>query len=406
MFFKKQGGVVASSGIAFGSAAAQAVQGLSGVREAAARARAAVGTAKPALAVVFASATYGDLDEVLRSVARELGDVPIVGGTAAKRVFGPDAAFEQGISVSVIGGDGVRAAVESAPIYSPEMIAVVPAGERLAAAAKLAAADGYEHHTCLAFAPGAIVDGELFIAASRRGVGPDAQLAGGMSGDEMTYDRMRIFADGGIHADRAVLASLFTHAPVGVVAGHGWKPVGDVRTVTASEGMWLRALDGKPAFEVWEADARAAGAQPPPGHGFDVVLYYGHNHCLGVMDHGVVRAAHAIRNDGAVLLAGHVPEGARVRVLQAVHRNLLEGSQHAAQSAKAAAGGTVVGALSFTCVGRIGALGEALVREHAAVERALGAPTGGACVYGEIAGQRGFADAFHNSSVVVVALPA
>jgi hypothetical protein len=400
--------------IAFGSASSDAGVGVDAAKDAAARARLALRGAAPALAVVSVSAAYEDLDQISRVLAAQLGDdVPVIGGTAAGAVIGPGKVSSRGVSVVLVGGDGIRVATATAPLASGDLVEVVPAARQLAEAAEGAARDGFGEFACLVFAPGPFIDGEALVAGLRKGAGARVLLAGGITGDELTFDRARVFAGGELRNDRIVLAGLFTKKRLGIAARHGWRPAGPSHIVTRSEGPLLLTLDGRPALEVWLDDVRAAGGTPPEG---DALLVYLVNHWelgialgsgrdLSAAAEFVVRAPFGVAAEGVVRMSASLPEGATVRIMHASPDDLLEASTAAATSAREAAGGKVVGGLVLACTGRIPALAGKFPAETKGVETVLGAPIGGTCVYGEIARTKTDVDAFFNTTIVVVAFP-
>jgi hypothetical protein len=423
--------------IAFAAAIATSSVAADGATEAASRARAMLRGAPPVLAFAFASASYDDgLDAVPDALERELGRVPVAGGTAGGAMFDQSGVETRGVLVVLLGGDGVRAMTATAPIASPELMDVVPAGARVLAAADAAAADGYEEALCLAFAPGGRVDGESLVAAVRKGTATRTQLAGALTGDDFTFDRARVFADGGARADRALLAGVFTKSSVGIAARHGWRPSGPPRVVTRTDGAWVVAIDGRRAIDAWLGDVRAADGRPPSGR-TELCAFLANHWELGVhlaarsaaassIDgparspgsapsalpvrgrhplETLLRAPVALRDDGAVLLTGGVTEGTRVRVMRASPQDMLDAASEAAEVARERVGGHASGVLLLSCAGRFAALGERFGEEPSAIARALDAPVAGACVFGEIARAHREIDAFHNATAVVIAWP-
>jgi hypothetical protein len=262
-------------------------------------------------------------------------------------------------------------------------------------------------------ADGQTVDGEALVAAVRKGAGARAQLAGALTGDDLTFDRPRVFFGDELRDDCVVVTGLFTNTPVGIAARHGWAAVGPTRTVTRADGIHLCELDGRAALDVWLEDARRAGATPPLDKK-DLALYLANHYEIGVAhEHAtddkrelVARAPFGFRADGAIELSASIPDGTHVRVLHASRGDLLRASSEAATSAVLRAGSPVSGALVLACTGRLAALGDAFAQEPAGIRLALGAPIGGACVFGEIARNVRDTDAFFNTTAVVVAFAA
>jgi len=407
----------------FGSGMSTAASAVVAAQEAARQARVPLQTETPELAIVFASVSYPDVGAVPATLSAELGNIPIVGGTAGACVFSSEQVAPRGVSVVLLGGAGIAVASHAAERVSPDVVEAVPAAERIAQAADEAAARGFPHYACLVFAPGIFTDGEALVAAVRKGAGARAQLAGGLTGDDLTMDRAKVIASGELRSDRIVLTGLFTERPIGIAARHGWMPVGPQRTVTRTEGIHLCDLDRRPALDVWLEDARRAGAKPPTDRK-DLALYLANHYEIGIAgapqrngkhrkvsktppeEDGpelVARAPFAIRADGAIQMSGSIAEGTHVRMMHASRQDLLRASSQAASAAMMNAGGPLAGALVLACSGRLAALGNGFAEEPARIRQRLAAPIGGACVFGEIARNVRDADAFFNTTAVVVA---
>lgn len=388
------------------------------VREAIGHAKEHLGGETPRLAIVFASVTYPDIDDVAKVVREMLGDVPMIGGTAGGCVIGPDGTAPRGVSVVLLAGDDIEVALRTAPCESPSCFEAVRAAEEIAREADAASQRGFPHYACLVFGPGVSVDGEALATAVRKGAGARAQLFGGLAGDDLTMDRSKVFTEGSLRDDHVVLAGLYTKRPIGVAARHGYEAVGPVRVVTRTEDVWLCELDGRPALDAWLEDARRAGATPPAERK-DIPLYLANYFDLGIADAPpasrssppgadgdhrelVARAPFAVRDDGALKLSASLAEGTRVRVLHGSRNDLLRASTEAASAAMLSVGTRVAGALVLPCSGRLAALGPAFSDEVARVGERIGAPIGGACVFGEIARNVRDADAFFNVTMVVV----
>ncbi|MBX3259619.1 MAG: FIST C-terminal domain-containing protein [Labilithrix sp.] len=397
----------------FGSGMSAEASAEAASRAAAAQAREAFGGRPPKIALVFGSGSYPDLAAAPRAVREVVGDVPVVGGSSGARVLGPRGIAARGVSVVLLGGDDVEVAERVVELGGPELVEVVPAAREIARAADDAASRGLEHCVCLAFAPVFRVDGEALVAAIRKGAGPRAQLAGGLTG-EPTTDRPGIFVGDELRGGHALLAGLFTRKRAGISARHGLRVVGPPRTVTRAEGQILHELDGRPAADVWLEDARRAGATPPKALN-ELAAYLADRYELGIADTGnrgreggelVARAPWEVQPDGSVKLSASIGEGRHVQILHAGRKDLLRASTNAAAEAVLRVDGPVAGALVLSCTGRIATLGEEFTEEAALIRDRVGAPIGGACVYGEIAKSERDVDAFFNTTAVIVAFGA
>jgi hypothetical protein len=409
----------------FGSGMSSAASAVEATRQAIAKAMVALAGERPKLAIVFASVSYADIDDVGPTLEVELAGVPVVGGTAGGCLFAGDGLSGRAVSVVLLGGDDLEAEHGIAECNTPACLETVAAAEGIARAADAASRRGFEHYTCLVFGPGIFVDGEALVAAVRKGAGARAQLAGALTGDDFTLDRPKVFAARELRSDRVVVVGLFTRTAVGIAARHGWQPAGPSRTVTRADGVYLRELDHRPALDVWVEDARRAGARPP-AEKKALALYLANHHPLGLLsgppsprsfrpgddaDHRelVARAPFALegeRGDGVVQLSATIAEGSSIRVMHASKNDLLRAAADAASAAVMRAARPIAGALVLPCTGRLASLGDAFAEEPARIRERIGAPIGGACVFGEIARNVRDADAFFNSTTVVIAFGA
>ncbi|HVH44099.1 MAG TPA: hypothetical protein VM925_17230, partial [Labilithrix sp.] len=58
--------------------------------------------------------SYEDAEAVPRAVHDVLGDVPLVGGSAGARVLGTHGVASRGVSIVLLGGDGIEVATRTA----------------------------------------------------------------------------------------------------------------------------------------------------------------------------------------------------------------------------------------------------------------------------------------------------
>lgn len=368
--------------------------------------------ASPKLAIVFTSVSYEDTEAIAASVRTIIGDdVPIVGGTSGACVLGPTSVASRGVSVVLLGGEDIEVAIRSAELGSPELVDVVPAARAVAEAADEAGKRGLDYFSCLVFAPGIYVDGEALVAAVRKGLGARAQLAGGLTGDDMAMLHPRVFVRDELQRGQVVLAGLFTKKHVGIAAKHGWRAAGPTRTVTRAEGQTLLELDHRPALDVWLEDAKKAGATSIPTDRRELLLYLANHYELGLTDSAtateiVARAPWSLNDDGSVKLSGSIGEGRQIRIIHASRKDLLRASTSAATDAVLRTGAQIAGALVLACAGRVATLGDDFPEEPRIIRERVGAAIGGGCVFGEIAKTERDVDAFFNTTTVVVAFAA
>ncbi len=178
-----------------------------------------------------------------------LGGAPVFGGTSCRGLLtergfhsGPDGAAgllgfagddgDYGVGAAKLNGDPAAAAASALsqaiqaagrPFETPSLVLTIqPPG-----------------------AEEAILEGLTRVA------GPNCPVLGGSSADEALAGAWRQFANGEVLRDHVVAAALFSSAPVGLAFQSGYAPTERAGCVTDSEGRTIRAIDGRPAAEVY-----------------------------------------------------------------------------------------------------------------------------------------------------------
>jgi methyl-accepting chemotaxis protein len=177
--------------------------------------------------------------------------------------------------------------------------------------------------------------------------------------------------------------------------------------VTRASGNVIHEIDGRPAFEAYRSYAAGRGLTLDPARAGDFLIA----NELGVFFLDELRHARApigVGSAGELLLVAQVPEGASVCILDGEPASMLAAARRAAEEAQAAlAGAPCAGVLVFDCVCRGILLADDFGREIEAVRAVFpSTPVAGFLTYGEIARFRGRLDGWHNTTVVVVAIPA
>jgi len=94
-------------------------------------------------------------------------------------------------------------------------------------------------------------DIEEMLTGFTDSVGSNANVAGGMAGDDLSFTNQFVFTNN-MTSDRAVLVLVLDQEKVIMKnrASHGWKAVGTNKTVTKSEGTRVFTIDGVPALDI------------------------------------------------------------------------------------------------------------------------------------------------------------
>jgi methyl-accepting chemotaxis protein len=273
------------------------------------------------------------------------------------------------------------------------------------------AVNGYPHRTAILLLDPLSGNGEeaALIAASL--LGEDARLAGGAAGDDLKMQATFVACDDRTANDAAVLALIFSKAPLGVGVCHGHVPISDPVTITRAEGNVVHEIDGRPAWDVWQdktrQNAARAGidvdAMPKEAEG-GYFLRYEAGLTAGDQDFKI--RAPLSRSGGSISFACGIPEGAVVRITESIPERQVDSAREAARRARAGVRGKVAGAIVFDCICRALILGPQFLGAVRGISEELGGvPLAGFETYGEIALDAGDMSGFHNTTSVVLAFP-
>jgi methyl-accepting chemotaxis protein len=244
-------------------------------------------------------------------------------------------------------------------------------------------------------------------------LGDDVRLAGGAAGDDLAMRATQVALGNRAAEDAVVIGLIFSKTPLGVGVCHGHRPLSPPLRVTEAKGATVVTIEGRPAWDVWREQTRAAAsawgidveAMPSEMEGAFLLRYEAG---LSVGDDLKIRAPLSRNQDGSINFACAVPQGVVFRITESDAPRQLASAREAARRARAQLGGArIAGALVFDCICRKLILGD----EYAAAVRGISAeldhaPLAGFETYGEIALDAGDMSGFHNTTSVVLAFPA
>lgn len=235
--------------------------------------------------------------------------------------------------------------------------------------------------------------------------GGSYRFFGGGAGDDARFEATHVFAGRRVSSDAVVALEIRSARPVGVGVAHGWEPAGPGMRVTEAEGNRLVSLNGAPAIAAFQEHAEQTGQRLNLK---DPMPFFLHN-VIGIQagDGFRLRVPLAVQDDGAILCAAAVPEGAIVHLMKTSGASAVQAARQATQAAlQALAGARPAGGFVFDCVATRLRLGREFEDELQACARLL-APAGfvGCNTYGQIARAEGQFGGFHNCTAVVCVLP-
>ena len=233
------------------------------------------------------------------------------------------------------------------------------------------------------------------------------QVVGGASGDDGQFKATQVGSSKASGVDCAAALHVFGKTPWGVGVDHGLKPKTKTMLVTRAEGNVLYEIDKRPAIEVYRDYAKSKGIELNEQNtgsfliGNELGVFF-----LNELHHA--RAPVGVGPSGELKLVADIAQGAQVCILDGEIDSMVKACGNAAKQARAnLQGAKPAGVLVFDCICRGMILKDSFQEEIDAVkEHFPEVPIAGFLTYGEIARFSGKLDGWHNTTTVVVALPA
>lgn len=253
---------------------------------------------------------------------------------------------------------------------------------------------------------GLVGTGDQLVNAVQRNTRMFQSIVGGAAGDDGAFHRPWVGTDQGVEPCGAAAIHICHRTPWGVGIGHGLKPQTNPMKVTRAAGNVVYEIEGRPAFETYRDYARQRGVELTPQDSKYLI-----ENELGVMLLNRLHHARApvrVGGDGSLHLVAEIPTGAKVCILDGESDAMVAACKGAAEAALEALGGSKASCVVvFDCVCRGAILGDRFQKEIEAVTSVFpGLPVVGFLTYGEIARTGGSLDGWHNTTSVVVAIPA
>jgi len=321
----------------------------------------------PALIIFFCSASY-DLVLLAAEINRRFARIPVIGCTSAGAI-GPQGYGENGLAG--IAFSASHFACECGRFDQLQSFEVEDGRDRaLEVMLRLRERQGV-NSGCGYFGL-SLIDGlsqreEAVATALQDGLG-GIHVIGGSAGDDLRFERTRVFHEGRFHDDAAVYAVLATRLPFRPLHSQHFIGDGERLVVTAvdSEQRVVREINGLPAVDEY---ARLIGVAPAE---LTPASFAAHPVVVKIDGRNYVRSIRTANSDGSLTFYCALDEGVVLRVARG--EDLLGKLADALADAQADIG-PVAGVLLCDCVLRtleIERNGQhdevtALLREYAAV---------------------------------------
>lgn len=361
---------------------------------------------QPRLGFLFVSPKY-ELSEVMRTATGMLPDCEFMASQTAGE-FTERGAMRGGVVALLIASDTVlfHTAVASNIAANPEAAAALLTREFLAQSSQ-ASSHGMGLSTTVMLLDALTGAGEQVVQGVRANTRIFQQIVGGAAGDNGEFASASIAAGSHVGPDSVAAVHIFDKRMWGVGVEHGLKPVSKRMIVTKGVGSFVEKLDGRPAFDVYRDFAKTQGVTLTRDNaGSFFARYQLGVYFLDEVRH--VRAPVGVGENGELHLIASIHQGASVCIVEATADGFIASATKAAKTARANVGeGAIAGLLVFDCVFRGMVLGRDFQHELAALKEVFGdVPIAGFLSYGQVARFRGRNEGWHNSTCVVVAIPA
>ena len=230
-------------------------------------------------------------------------------------------------------------------------------------------------------------------------IGDQVNYAGLCSGSE-TFQPIPCVFDNERFVGDAALAVILRHHP-GASLAHHYRGHEALWVATATSGGHIQTIDGKPAFEVYQAlmtSEYGIALDRTNFYNYGVHFPFALNRAQG---EPLLRLPVSVEEDGTVYCSGEIRENALLSVVRAVEPGWVGAAVEVGEGVRQHPSN---GVLLFYCAGRFLHLGE----ENAAVEvtalrdTVAPAPVFGALCLGEIGALKHQYPAFHNATITAL----
>lgn len=387
-----------------GSGFSRKENAVSAAREAVSQALKNITGGPPDLLVVFASQIY-DLKALLKELRTASGTSAIVGCTTAGEFTeaGPNT---NSVEVMALKSDSIVFEPVKVVGLKTNPAALTTAVKDFQAQCEAMSKKGYGHSTVMMFIDPFLGDGEGVVNTLRKQMGAFGQVVGGAAGDDGKFAGTNLFFGEEVFSEAVVLVKIFSRNRVGIGAKHGMNNCTKPMRVTKSLGQVLHEIDGRPAFDAYQAFAKAQGVELT--HDTAPAFMMDHELAIQAGYFTKIRAPFKVHPDGSLQMAAEVPQGSMVCIVDSDAKRLTQAATEAAEEAKKNLGESKAsGVLVFDCICRKTILGDKFDTEVDAIASVFpkDTPIVGFATYGEIAQYGGLFNGWHNSTSVVCALP-
>ncbi|MHA2330115.1 MAG: FIST signal transduction protein [Candidatus Hodarchaeales archaeon] len=366
------------------------------------------GIKKVDLSLVFASSKY-DYQEVIRGIRQVTNNASLIGCSSSGE-FTEEKIDKESVACAVISTDthkffpGIGKGLRE-----DEIKAIKDSSSKFPSAI-----NDYPYRSAILLTDGLAGKGEESVLGAVEILGPNVKFSGGAAADDLKFNETSVFANNEASSNAVSLTLVASQIPVAIGVKHGHSPISPPLTVTKSEGNIVYEIDSKPAFEVWKEYTRknavSIGLDVDKMSDTEAIQTFFTRYEAGLLtgtDYKIRWLGGTVTTKGPITFPCSMSEGMVIRVMESPKEAQIASAKKAAEKAlQAAKGVEIAGAIVFDCVCRAIILGDDFPKSIDNIKEVLGVPIIGFETYGEIAMEIGQLSGFHNTTTVVLLIPA
>lgn len=254
---------------------------------------------------------------------------------------------------------------------------------------------------------GRALEGETLMRSIEDVVGPQANIFGGMAGDDISFTGTYVFTNGK-STDYGMIALVLDEDKITMqgMAISGWKPIGISRTITKSEGNLIYTIDHKPALETYlRFLGRDISSADDRVKFFDSVgVHYPFQIERENREPMMCNPIGYDREKDALIAESNIPQGSKFRFSTPPDFDIIETVVGKANELKNQTGTEAEALLIFSCASRLSALGPMAQEENEGLHQVWKAPMAGFYTYGEFGKAMNGKHEFHSTTCSWVVL--
>ena len=353
-----------------------------------------LGDARPQAGLLFACVDH-DYPLILSRIGETFPGIELVGCTTDGELSTVLGFVEDSVSLTLFVSDEVEivAGVGREVSKGPEA--------SLAGAVEEARARLTKEPVLAIFTPPSLTaSGSMMVDGLQKALGEEVPIFGGAAGDQWKFEQTRQFFRDEVLPDGAPFLLFSAPLQFSAQVQSGWQPVASKGTVKRGEKNVVYEIDDMTAGQFYR---RYLGEGGTIAHLAELSLAV-------FNDDGsfYLRAAMVCNEeDGTILFAGDIPEGATVQLSHASRDAIVEATRAVAgKTASMYPGARPTAAITFTCASRKQILGSRTKEEYQILQQNFpDLQLAGFYGYGEIAPTvRGQTTCFHNETFVLLML--